>query len=137
MKIPQKDLIGVTAILLTCSYNNQEFFRVGYYVNNVYDSEELNNNLPETVQFEHVVRNILSDKPRITKFNINWDSEVAVIPSYNNYNFMFDEGKKTSDNIQNNFFNNNVYNNTNTIVDSQTGETQMKNIFSDINNNKI
>ena len=123
--------------MLTCSYNNQEFFRVGYYVNNVYDSEELNNNLPETVQFEHVVRNILSDKPRITKFNINWDSEVAVIPSYNNYNFMFDEGKKTSENIQNNFFNCNVYNNSNAVSDSQTGETQLKNIFSDINNNKI
>ena len=133
-----KDLIGVTAILLTCSYNNQEFFRVGYYVNNIYDNEEMNLNLPETVQINRVMRNILSDKPRITKFNINWDCEVSVIPSYNNYNFMFDEGKKTSENIQNNFFNtgnSNVY--VNNVSGSNVGEQQAKNIFSDINNNKI
>jgi hypothetical protein len=67
---------------------------VGYYVNNIYDNEEMNLNLPENVQIDRVVRNILSDKPRITKFNINWDQEVSVIPSYNNYNYMFDEGKK-------------------------------------------
>lgn len=35
--ISKADIVGVTAILLTCSYNNQEFFRVGYYVNNFYE----------------------------------------------------------------------------------------------------
>ncbi len=125
-KIPEKDLIGVTAILLTCSYNNQEFFRVGYYVNNIYDNDEMNLNLPEKVLIDRLVRNILSDKPRITKFNINWDSEVTNIPSFNNYNYMFDEGKKTSENIQNNFFPQNL----NQINNMQT-------VFQDINNNKI
>mmetsp|Transcript_5787 Transcript_5787/g.9231 ORF Transcript_5787/g.9231 Transcript_5787/m.9231 type:complete len:136 (+) Transcript_5787:3-410(+) len=39
-KLPPNEIVGVTAILLTCSYNtNQEFFRVGYYVNNAYSEE--------------------------------------------------------------------------------------------------
>ena len=32
----------MTVILLTCSYDGREFVRVGYYVNNEYDSPELN-----------------------------------------------------------------------------------------------
>ncbi len=104
----------------------------------------MNLNLPETVQIDKIVRNILSDKPRITKFNINWDQEVSVIPSYNNYNYMFDEGKKTSETIQNNFFSNgngnqnsNIFLNSGAIIDASVGDSQMKNIFSDINNNKV
>lgn len=33
-KIPQKDLLGVTVCMVTCFYKNQEFIRIGYYVNN-------------------------------------------------------------------------------------------------------
>ena len=39
--IPQHELLGVTVVLLTCSYRSQEFFRVGYYVNNDYSDAEL------------------------------------------------------------------------------------------------
>ena len=67
----------------------------------------MNLNPPEIIQLDKILRSILSDKPRITKFNINWDSDVNVIPSYNNYNYMFGDGNITSENIQNNFFNNN------------------------------
>lgn len=35
-KIPATDLLGVTVVLVTCSYKAQEFIRVGYYVNNAY-----------------------------------------------------------------------------------------------------
>jgi histone chaperone ASF1 len=35
-KIPEEDIIGVTVLLLTCSYQGQEFIRVGYYVSNEY-----------------------------------------------------------------------------------------------------
>jgi len=35
-KIPRKDILGVTVILLTCSYKGSEFIRVGYYINNEY-----------------------------------------------------------------------------------------------------
>lgn len=33
-------MLGVTAVLLTCSYRGQEFIRVGYYVNNELPGEE-------------------------------------------------------------------------------------------------
>jgi hypothetical protein len=33
-RIPAADVLGVTIVLLTCSYNGAEFIRVGYYVNN-------------------------------------------------------------------------------------------------------
>ncbi len=33
-RIPERDLLEVTVILLTCSYKEKEFIRIGYYVNN-------------------------------------------------------------------------------------------------------
>jgi hypothetical protein len=94
--------MGVTAILLTCSYNNQEFFRCGYYINNIYETEEMNLNPPENVEIEKIIRSTLADKPRITKFNIDWDSNTNVIPSYTN--FMFND-KISNQNIQDQFQN--------------------------------
>ncbi|KAL3230734.1 Histone chaperone ASF1 [Nakaseomyces bracarensis] len=73
--IPASELVSVTVILLSCSYDGREFVRVGYYVNNEYDSEELRENPPQKVQVEHIVRNILAEKPRVTRFNIVWDNE--------------------------------------------------------------
>lgn len=35
-KIPKEDAVGVTVLLLTCSYRSNEFIRIGYYVNNEY-----------------------------------------------------------------------------------------------------
>ncbi len=69
----------------------------------------MNLNPPETVQIDKILRSVLADKPRITKFNINWDSDVSVIPSYNNHNYMFGE-EQNKETIQNNFFS---FNNTN------------------------
>ncbi len=74
-KIPESEILGVTAIILCCSYNNQEFFRCGYYLNNIYDNEEMNLNPPEKVNKDHIVRSLLADKPRITRFDIDWDKE--------------------------------------------------------------
>ncbi|EDO15315.1 hypothetical protein Kpol_448p2 [Vanderwaltozyma polyspora DSM 70294] len=73
--IPASELVSVTVILLSCSYDGREFVRVGYYVNNEYDDEELRENPPAKVQVDHVVRNILAEKPRVTRFNIVWDNE--------------------------------------------------------------
>lgn len=33
-KIPDGNLLGVTVVLITCSYKGREFVRIGYYVNN-------------------------------------------------------------------------------------------------------
>merc|ERR1712078_514698 len=64
---------GVTAILLTCSYRGKEFIRVGYYLNNEYTDEELRENPPSRPQIDRLSRNILADKPRVTKFPIDFD----------------------------------------------------------------
>jgi histone chaperone ASF1 len=40
-RIHESEIVGVTGVLVTCSYNQQEFFRVGYYVNNYYEDLEL------------------------------------------------------------------------------------------------
>lgn len=73
-KLPTDDIVGVTVILLTCSYKNQEFIRVGYYVNNEYQDDALREEPPTTPLIEKLYRNILADKPRVTKFPIEWDS---------------------------------------------------------------
>ena len=94
-QIPESEILGVTAVILCCSYNNQEFFRCGYYLNNVYDNEEMNVNPPEKVDQSRIIRSLLADKPRITRFDIEWDSEDKVDNCENkeNENFMFKEGK--------------------------------------------
>ncbi|XP_020536849.1 probable histone chaperone ASF1A isoform X2 [Jatropha curcas] len=76
-KIREEDIIGVTVLLLTCSYLGQEFVRVGYYVNNDYEEEQLREEPPPKVLIDKVQRNILSDKPRVTKFPINFHPENA------------------------------------------------------------
>lgn len=74
-KIREEDIIGVTVLLLTCSYIGQEFIRVGYYVNNDYEDEHLREEPPPKVLIDKIQRNILSDKPRVTKFPINFHPE--------------------------------------------------------------
>lgn len=74
-RIPDTEILGVTVILLTCSYDEREFVRVGYYVNNEYSDEALVNEPPAKPIVEKVRRNILAEKPRVTRFNIKWDSE--------------------------------------------------------------
>jgi len=76
-KIPVTDVVGVTVILLTCAYRNQEFIRVGYYVSNDYDDPEMTENMPDQPVFDRLTRNILASNPRVTKFKINWDSAEA------------------------------------------------------------
>ncbi|WPG97875.1 Histone chaperone [Acrodontium crateriforme] len=74
-RIPATEVIGVTVILLTCSYDDREFVRVGYYVNNEYTDEALAQDPPAKPVIEKVRRSILAEKPRVTRFNIKWDSE--------------------------------------------------------------
>ncbi len=71
-RIPNSEILGVTVILLTCSYDGREFVRVGYYVNNEYTEEELNAEPPAKPIIEKVRRSILAEKPRVTRFAIKW-----------------------------------------------------------------
>ena len=70
--IPSSEVLGVTVILLTCSYDGRELVRVGYYVNNEYTDPELAENPPSKPVIEKIRRNILAEKPRVTRFAIKW-----------------------------------------------------------------
>lgn len=118
--IPVKDLVGVTVVLITCSYREKEFVRIGYYVNNeYYHASPLDYQrhathaasahaaatthalasgqapppplaLPEgpqpvgedeiaamleagsVVEPSQVFRHVMADKPRVTRFQIDW-----------------------------------------------------------------
>ena len=70
--------MGVTAILVTCSYNGKEFFRVGYYINVAYMSQELNEAPPATPAIESLGRIIMTEEPRVTNFPIEWDTPVPM-----------------------------------------------------------
>lgn len=72
-QIPENDILGVTVVLVTCSYRDKEFVRVGYYVNNEYTEpyDELVGP-PKPLDMEKVRRVILSEKPRVTRFPIQW-----------------------------------------------------------------
>ncbi|KAI9490316.1 histone chaperone [Zychaea mexicana] len=72
--LPQKDLLEVTVVLLSCLYHDKEFVRVGYYVNNEYVDEALRENPPDQVQVDKLQRNILADKPKVTRYTINWSN---------------------------------------------------------------
>ncbi|KAF2466811.1 histone deposition protein Asf1 [Lindgomyces ingoldianus] len=81
-RIPNSEIIGVTVILLSCSYEDREFVRVGYYVNNEYTDEALQLEPPAKPIIEKVRRSILAEKPRVTRFAIKWDSEQDAPPEF-------------------------------------------------------
>ncbi|RUP44818.1 ASF1 like histone chaperone-domain-containing protein, partial [Jimgerdemannia flammicorona] len=70
--LPKNDVLGVTVVLLSCSYVDKPFVQVGYYVNNEYADEELKENPPERIMFDKLYRNILAEKPKVTRYPINW-----------------------------------------------------------------
>eukprot|EP00536_Pseudo-nitzschia_multiseries_P015451 jgi/Psemu1/320863/estExt_fgenesh1_pm.C_8900001 len=99
-QLAQDDLLGVTVVLVTCSYKEREFVRVGYYVNNEYHDpnsiatttatatisqtasgsqtqteEAAPPVVPNPVPLDRIQRQILADKPRVTKFPISWGDE--------------------------------------------------------------
>lgn len=101
-KLAPEDLLGVTVVLVTCSYKEREFVRVGYYVNNEYHNPDAPPSppptdgseppppppLPNPVPLEHIQRQILADKPRVTKFPISWGDETSNSTIANNENNM-------------------------------------------------
>merc|ERR1719219_821018 len=77
--ISSKDILGVTAVMITCSYHQQEFVRVGYFVHNDYESAELRETPPENPDMsQKISRNIMAEEPRVTRFRINWGDGPAV-----------------------------------------------------------
>jgi histone chaperone ASF1 len=76
--IANKDLIGVTVVLITCSFMDNKFVQIGYYVNNEYTQPYDPENPPNPVEINFLHRNILADQPRVTRFAIDWSGDSAV-----------------------------------------------------------
>ena len=75
--IPEGDVLGVTVVLVTCSYREKEFLRVGYYVNNEYtEPYDEEKGPPKPLDMSKVRRVVLSEKPRVTRFSIPWGDTV-------------------------------------------------------------
>lgn len=70
--VKNEDLIGVTVVLVTCSYLEQPFVQIGYYVNNEYDEPFEPENYPSPVDIRKLRRNILAEQPRVTRYAIDW-----------------------------------------------------------------
>merc|ERR1712142_9499 len=79
-KIPASEIVGVTVVLITCSYRNQEFVKIGYYINNEYIDEEMRENPPDEAQIDKL-RRIVSRNPRVTRLQINWDGTENIVPT--------------------------------------------------------
>ena len=72
----------MSVVLLSALFHGREFVRIGYFINNQYRDEELNQNPPpvsETspINTDLVERKICDDKPRITLFPIDWENPDA------------------------------------------------------------
>eukprot|EP01039_Chlorochromonas_danica_P003078 gene3078-3361_t len=75
--IKNDELIGMTAILITCSYLDQPFVHIGYYVDNEYEEEFEPENYPNPVDIKKLTRNISAFLPCVTHYMISWMGKPA------------------------------------------------------------
>ncbi|KAK1937328.1 anti-silencing protein, ASF1-like family protein [Babesia divergens] len=84
-------ILGMQAILVTASYCDQEFIRIGYYTNNCYDDHLLRECPPDEPIIEKMVRCII-EEPRVTRFPIRWDGDTLVDPEGNDLSSVIHDG---------------------------------------------
>lgn len=67
-----EDLLGMSALMVSCSFKNNEFFRCSYYVRNDYmDNEsEINEN---NFDIHKVCRCFYTEKPKIIINDVDWE----------------------------------------------------------------
>lgn len=79
--IPFEQIPGVTVILFVVSYDNQEFIRIGYYLNNEVNlNEEEINKFGEQIPLKLIKREILTSKPRVTIFPFTLEEKLKNTP---------------------------------------------------------
>lgn len=74
-RIPDKALLGIVGLRLSCDYLEQEFVSVGYYVENDYDDPLMKEIPPSKPDYGQIMRTILAEKPIVTVFSIQWDTD--------------------------------------------------------------
>nr|CAJ20614.1 chromatin assembly protein, putative [Toxoplasma gondii RH] len=76
-KMDPSSVVGMQAVLVCALYKQQEFMRIGYYLNNAYSDTVLRENPPDVPIYDKLVRCIV-DEPRVTRFPIVWDEDSGV-----------------------------------------------------------
>ena len=87
--IPAWDILGVTLLLVTLNYRDQEFVRVGYWVQVAYanvNEDPSTAGMPKTIEIEHIGRNVLLTHPTVRTSAIDWgtgqeESMEGIFPS--------------------------------------------------------
>lgn len=92
-KVPTQDILGATIVLLTCTYKNKEFLRVGYYVNNEYVDPPLTENPPAKPDISQIRRTVADKEPRVTKFPHRFDFTPSGAGSFPHPELLEDESK--------------------------------------------
>uniref|UniRef100_A0A914ZLH1 Anti-silencing factor n=2 Tax=Parascaris univalens TaxID=6257 RepID=A0A914ZLH1_PARUN len=71
-KIPEDDIVGVTVLLLKCSYREQLFIKVGWFVTVEYTDPEMKENPPITPILDKLQREVCEEDVLVTTFPIRW-----------------------------------------------------------------
>lgn len=73
--IHNDNLLGVSVVLIICSYMSKEFIRIGYYLSNEYSEPYDENSYPNPVFPDKIYRNVIANEPRVTRIPIVWDED--------------------------------------------------------------
>ena len=67
--------MDTTIVMIVASYKGQKFFRCSYLIRQYYDDEELQQNPPDEIVFEKAFREIKTEKPIVTFYDLVWDED--------------------------------------------------------------
>ncbi|CAJ15961.1 anti-silencing protein ASF 1 like protein, putative [Trypanosoma equiperdum] len=71
--VPTQEVLGVTILVISFQYREQEFLRVGYYTQVAYFDGRMNNCPPPVPQVELMGRFIAMPRPTVTVTPIAWN----------------------------------------------------------------
>lgn len=71
-EVPQDELVGVTVLIVSFQYKQQEFLRVSYYTQVAYFDPHLNEHPPMAVAKDALGRFVVMPQPAVTAIPITW-----------------------------------------------------------------
>lgn len=76
----ETDILNSTIIMIIVKYKKNRFFRCSYLIRQFYQDEELALNPPDNIVWDKLFREIKTEKPIITLYDLVWDDNTLVIP---------------------------------------------------------
>lgn len=71
-QVPREELIGLTILIISFRFKQQEFLRVGYYTQVAYFDPKLNEHPPDTIDKGSLGRFVAMPQPAVTATPIVW-----------------------------------------------------------------